>query len=849
LTKAGAGTLNLAGPNTFAGPIYLNAGTIQIGTDSTGSVGHILNSPLGMDSVIISGGTITSDGSTARTVINPVTFAGDAALGAASTYTGVLTFQAPGTLTGNRTLTVNSAVSYAGTLGDGGLGFGLNKAGTSKLTLSGINSYAGTTTVSAGSLQATTTAALPGFDASGKISVNTGATLIVNYGSQGDWTSTEVDTLRSNAAFASGSLLGFDTANAAAGASYGSDISGGMALNKLGSNTLTLSGANSHTGGTTLTAGLLNIDSAQALGTGTFIIAGVGTIDNTTSAAITLSTNNTQTWNANFTFAGTQDLNLGSGPVTLGGDKTVTVGDRTLTVGGVIGGAYSLIKAGSGTLALGGANTYTGTTLLNAGTLFLQNQYALQNSTFSGVAGMLVFDAAVSGHAFTFGGLSGSFNLDLRDTSANAVALTVGNSNSNTYSGVISGSGSLTKIGAGMLTLSDANTFSGKTTVNAGTLSINSESSLGSAPGSFTPDQLLLNGGILQTNATFSIGANRGITLGTSGGSLRPNGGTTVTVASVIDGPGSLTNAGPGAVTLSGLNTYAGGTILSGGQLNINNPSALGSGALTIASSCAIDNTSGSPMVLANHSMAWNGNFKFLGTQNLDLGAGPVTLGGNRQVTVTANTLAIGGAIGGNYSLSKFGNGTLVLSGINTYTGTTNIVVGALVVNGSLGGGPVVLNGGNCSLGGSGSIGGDVTAYSGSTISPGDGIGMLTLSGKLTLNGGSRLNFDLATPGSSDQIAMPSSSLLLNGQQFSDFTFSPQTNFTPGTYSLITARSIQGSLGSSVSGTVNGFGASISTSGGNLLLTVVPEPSSVVLVGIAIIGSFAYAWRRKKHKK
>lgn len=849
LTKAGPGALNLAGPNTFAGPTYLNAGTIQIGIDSVGSFGNITSSPLGMDSLIISGGAVTSDGSTARTVINPVTFAGDAALGAASNYTGVLTFQAPGTLTGNRTLTVNSPVNFASTLGDGGIGFGLTKAGSSKLTLSGVNTYSGPTTVSAGSLQAITTAALPGFDATGKISVNNGGTLVVNYGGQNDWTSADVDTLRNNATFAAGSMLGFDTTNAASGASYASDVSGGLALNKLGPNALTLSGTNSHTGGTMLTAGQLNINNAQALGTGTFIISGVSTIDNTTSSSIALSTNNPQTWNANFIFAGSQDLNLGNGPVTLGYNRTVTISSSTLTVGGAISGAYSLTKAGSGTLALGGANTYSGTTSLGAGTLFLQNQYALQNSVLSASAGTLVFDAAVNNHAFNFGGLSGSINLDLRDTSANPVALTVANSGSNSFSGVIGGSGSLTKTGNGTLYLTGANTFSGKTTVNAGMVAINSESSLGTAPGSFTPDQLTLNGGTLQNTATLTLSANRGIYLGSSGGSLRPYGNTiTLTVASVIDGPGSLTLSGSGAVTLSGVNTYTGGTNLNSGQLNITNPLALGSGNFTIGNS-GIDNTSGSPMVLANHPMAWNGYFTFVGTQSLDLGTGPVTLGGNYQVAVTANALTVGGVISSNYGITKYGNGTLVLSGNNTYTGPTNINLGTIIVNGSLGSGNVILNGSNTTLGGSGTIGGNVTAYYGSTISPGNTVGTLTLSRNLTLNSGALFKFDLATPGSSDQISMPSSTLYLNNQQFSDFTFTPQANFAPGTFVLIDAGLIQNGLGDNLTGTINGFPASISAVGNDLLLIVVPEPSTLVMLSFAAIALLGISWRRRNRER
>ncbi len=132
---------------------------------------------------------------------------------------------------------------------------------------------------------------------------------------------------------------------------------------------ITLAGANTYSGGTNLASGTtLRINNATALGTGTFTING-GTIDNTTAGAITLSNNNAQTWNGDFTFTGTQSLNMGTGAISLGTTagttRTITVSGSTLTEGGIISNgttATALTKAGTGTLTLTGANGYTGTT-------------------------------------------------------------------------------------------------------------------------------------------------------------------------------------------------------------------------------------------------------------------------------------------------------------------------------------------------------------------------------------------------------------------------------------------------------------------------------------------------------
>jgi fibronectin-binding autotransporter adhesin len=162
--------------------------------------------------------------------------------------------------------------------------------------------------------------------------------------------------------------------------SPGSSITGAGSLLVVASGSVTIAGDDTHTGGTSINGGTLALNSTKALGTGPLTING-GTIANTSSAAITLANNNPQTWNANFNFGGTQDLNLGSGPVTLSGSRTVTVQAKTLTIGGNISGNFSLAKAGSGTLILSGTDTYTGATTVSGGTLLATSAYALPSGT------------------------------------------------------------------------------------------------------------------------------------------------------------------------------------------------------------------------------------------------------------------------------------------------------------------------------------------------------------------------------------------------------------------------------------------------------------------------------------
>jgi autotransporter-associated beta strand protein len=224
----------------------------------------------------------------------------------------------------------------------------------------------------------------------------------------------------------------------------------------------------------------------------------------------------------------------------------------------------------------------------------------------------------------------------------------------------------------------------------------------------------------------------------------------------------------------------------------------------------------------------------------------PMTLtgdGGNANIDTAGNMVTLSSVLSGPGGLNKLGSGTLILNASNTYYGETDINAGTLAVNGSLNSGGLVVVNNSGILCGTGTVG-NVTVNSGGHIAPGNLAGILTLAGDLMLNSGALLDFDLANTAASDKISMTGSTLYLNAQQFSDFVFTPLGGFGAGTYVLIDAGGIQGSLGDDLSGNIGGLSASLSTSGNDLMLNVVPEPSIWLLLATAGLALFANVRRQ-----
>ncbi len=651
ISKTGAGTLALTAANTFGGAgqtVTLTSGSLQVSADQ--NLGHAGNS------LTFNGGTalFSAGFDSARSVV----------LASSGTFN-----------TNNNSATLSGVISGAGAL---------TKAGAGTLTLSGNNTYSGGTQITGGSSSAISISSAANVG-SGAVTISGGSMLTgtssltlsngIVLGATGGSTQSDGSLVSGIVNVAAGSTL------TVSGTGISELTSGGGRLEKTGDGTLYVNTANSYSGGTFLHGGTLVFANSLALGP--------QPLDSPTQNALTISNGAHLVLALGGAFK--RNVYIGNGGAAFGALDANTVAFRNGVISNVAAQSGGVTST-SGTNGFGGANTFSGNVVVSSGSAISMSRdvnlgaaaneiFLNNNSTLKIEDGVnIVTNSAVQATFSTSRGINlvgGQATIEVSNTNNAGNPLPsalAAHTNTLTADGLVAGSGGLVKSGAGTLILGNSgNSYSGGTTINAGTLSVGDNAALGGASGALTINPT----GTFQTTGTFTT--SRTVTLGGTGGAS--SGGTfdvtstnAVTRTGTIDGTGSLTKTGTGTLSLLGSNSYTGGTYIDAGTVAINSSSSLGSvsGAATIGNATlqvVNDITSSRNISLANANS----------TMNVNAGA----------------SYSLSGTLSGSGVLNKAGDGVLALTGTNTYTGGSTINGGTVVVNSgaSLGnGGALTLN-------------------------------------------------------------------------------------------------------------------------------------------------------------
>ncbi|WP_170302862.1 autotransporter-associated beta strand repeat-containing protein [Reyranella soli] len=761
LTKTGDGTLTLTGNNTYAGGTLISGGTLQIGDGATGGS--------------LGSGTVTNNGRLSFNYNGSLIVAND--IGGTGSLTRQSAAFASLVLTGNNTYSGSTTISSGaiqvgggGTSGSLGTGAVINNGALLFVRSDDIvvgNTMTGSgELIIAGSGSVTLTGAA-GF--AGTVKVQNAGTLVVNSNEALGTGAIQMER---------GTLLAISNITLSNALSIGPPFSFGYSgtIAAATGTTLLLTSSSLAAGGA-----FSGIRFGTGTNAGTVVLAPTGAVS-ADDSNVTVAGGRLQLGNANsanlFT---TSTTTVGTGAVLDLNGFNVTIGDLrgagTVSTGNVAGqlltvqqgqfsgsitGAGGLVKTGAGLLSLNGANSYSGATTVNGGALAAgaANAFSSASAFNVGPAGTLV----VGSFDQTIGSLAGEGAVEL------GAALTAGVNNASTsYAGVLSGTGSFNKAGTGTMLLTGANTYSGGTTVSGGTLQLGAGASLASG------GALAINGGVFDNGGNaVSVGALSGSGGGIllNGGSLATSSAASTTLAANISGSGAFTKAGAGTLILAGINSYTGGTTVSGGVLQGNSASLQGN-------------------ILNNASVVFN------------------QTGGGTYA----------GAMSGAGGMTLQGGGVLGMTGTSTYTGPTTVNASTLVVNGSLASSVTLNNGGV--LGGSGTIGGVVS--NGATIAPGNSIGTLNVNGTFTQNGGTYV-VEANAAGQSDRVNVTGTATLNGG--------TVQVAAASGSYANSTTYTILNATGG-VSGTYDGVSSnfafltpSLAYNANNVFLTLALQGST-----------------------
>jgi autotransporter-associated beta strand protein len=666
LTKQGSGTLRLTNNgNAFKGPVTIKGGVLEVTTLTGGNTACALGASVG------TAGNLVFDGGTLRYTGNSV-----------GVINRAFTLKAAGGTIdiANSAATVNWSDEYgAGPITGSG---NFTKAGPGTLVFRGANTYTGGTVINAGKLQLAV--------GSNRLPTGTAVTLANTAGAVLDLNSLD-QTIGSltggganggNVALGSGTL----TVGNATSTTYGGSISGTGRVVKQGTGTLTLGGINTFSGGVTVSQGALDITEVDSF-------QGSNIVNN---AMLILEHHNNQYTQSSKAISGTGELRIRNG-----------------------GGAR---------LSLSAANTYTGSTIIEAGVL---QAYApggalprTTDLTINSGASLTVAD-----YDLAINGLNGSGAIQPLG-GYRSVTLTVGaNGGNGSFSGLMRDSGtvvlSLAKSGSGTQRLSGTNTFTGNVTIAEGVLEATAIADKGTACSVGAGTTITLGSATTRGTLRYLAGSdsqhnNRDIVLAAGGGVL--NVARYMDLNGVISGSGDLVKTGAtdsssstgSRVSLNTANTYTGNTYIDEGVLQI-----VHSGAVPATSNVTIA-SAGRFRLWANGVInGLNGSGKVEpwkdGSVSLTLGAN----GGNG----TFSGSIVDNNDGGRMALVKNGTGSQILSGVNSYTGATTVNAGTLVVDGSIATSSGVELGGEATLAGNGNVS---QVHGAGLISPGSSTGVLT---------------------------------------------------------------------------------------------------------------------------
>ncbi|WP_237442328.1 autotransporter-associated beta strand repeat-containing protein [Saccharibacter sp. EH60] len=730
LNQNGSGTTTLTGNNSYSGPTAINAGTLQLGnggksgsiasqaiTDN-GTLALNRSDNITLGAAISGSGALNQNGSGTTTLTGNSTYSGPTAINAGTLQlgnggtSGLIASQA---ITNNGTLAVNRSDNVTLGAAISGSG-GLNQNGSGTTTLTGNNSYSGPTAINAGTLQ------------------------LGNGGTSG--------SIASQAITDNGTLA----VNRSDNVTLSQAISGSGGLNQNGSGTTTLTGNNSYSGPTAINKGTLQLGNGGTSGSiASQAITDNGTLalnrsDNVTlgaaisgSGALNQNGSGTTTLTGNSTYSGPTVINAGtlqlgnggtsgliaSQAITNNGTLAVNRSDN-VTLGAAISGTGGLNQNGSGTTTLTGNSTYSGPTAINKGTLQLGN-----------------------------GGTSGSIaNSPITDNGV----LAINRSDNVLFNQKISGTGALTQNGSGVTTLAANNSYSGPTTINAGTLQLGNGGTTG-----WITSQPIVNNGTLAINHSDDV-----------------------VISQLMSGSGAFNQNGPGKITLLADNTYSGPTTINAGILQLGNGGtggSIASHAITDNGTLAVDRSdnvtlnqaiSGSGALNQNGSgtTTLTGNNGYSGPTVINKGTLQLGNGGtsgsiasqaitdNGALTVNrSDDVTLGAVVSGSGALNQNGSGTTILTGNSSYSGPTAINAGTLQLgNGGTSGSiasQAITDNGTLALNRSD----DVTlgaAISGTGALNQNGSGTTTLTGNSSYSGPTAINkgtLQLGNGGTSGSIA------------------------------------------------------------------------------------------------